>query len=581
MNNRNQFEYNNPMNNHNQFAFRNPMNNHIQFYYNNPMNNHNQFDYNNPMNNHNQFDYNSPMNNRNQLYYNNQIDNHNPKNDYSHNDVSQKQIKSNISLSNIKKNKSEILDRISICNSCKISPIKGPSYKKTETGNDFLCKDCWLKYIDKNKHSNSKENTIVFELISNKIDEENQFLETFFDKILNKNTKDNSSVEEEKQNIHNDILKKQNFISEEKPVDEIDLNVTCLEDLIELSKLYNSEDFPNKNYSVNIKGIYDMVPSLIELQSLVGLNDVKQKIIDQIIFFSQNLHNNYVEPKKENTQTNPISQFLNIENKKSVPNKEFNKFESCLKDDDQLDMLHTVIEGPPGVGKTIFGKILSRIYLSLGITYKDKFKIVSRTDLVGEYLGHTAIKTQKVIDECLGGVLFIDEAYQLGNGNNKKIDSYSKECIDTLNQNLSEKKGQFICIIAGYKKELEENFFSVNPGLKRRFSFKYTIESYDWKELTNILIYKIPKIKWKIDDETKTKLIETEFLKDKMEQFPHFGGDIETLLLNIKIEHGKRVFGKKIQYHKNINFKDVEEGYKRFLENRKIQKQMVPFGMYT
>ena len=84
-----------------------------------------------------------------------------------------------------------------------------------------------------------------------------------------------------------------------------------------------------------------MVPSLIELQSLVGLNDVKQKIIDQIIFFSQNLHNNYVEPKKENTQTNPISQFLNIENKKSVPNKEFNKLlkiniEKSLKIGDEI-----------------------------------------------------------------------------------------------------------------------------------------------------------------------------------------------------------------------------------------------------
>ena len=168
----------------------------------------------------------------------------------------------------------------------------------------------------------------------------------------------------------------------------------------------------------------------------------------------------------------------------------------------------------------------------------------------------------------------------MGNGSERKIDSYSKECIDTLNQNLSEKKGQFICIIAGYKKELEENFFSVNPGLKRRFSFKYTIDSYTWEELTNILVHKIPKMKWQIEEGTEEKLFETQFLKEKMDQFPHYGGDIETLLLNVKIEHGKRVFGKRIEHHKKINYQDIENGYNRFLENRKIEKETLPFGMF-
>ena len=65
-----------------------------------------------------------------------------------------------------------------------------------------------------------------------------------------------------------------------------------------------------------------------------------------------------------------------------------------------------------------------------------------------------------------------------------------------------------------------------------------------------------------------------------MEQFPHFGGDIETLLLNIKIEHGRRVFGKKIEHHKKINFEDIEKGYERFIENRKIEKESLPFGMF-
>ena len=65
-----------------------------------------------------------------------------------------------------------------------------------------------------------------------------------------------------------------------------------------------------------------------------------------------------------------------------------------------------------------------------------------------------------------------------------------------------------------------------------------------------------------------------------MDQFPHFGGDIETLLLNVKIEHGKRVFGKKIDLQKKINYEDITKGYERFIENRKVEKEILPFGMF-
>ena len=87
-------------------------------------------------------------------------------------------------------------------------------------------------------------------------------------------------------------------------------------------------------------------------------------------------------------------------------------------------------------------------------------------------------------------------------------------------------------------------------------------------------------MKWEIEKGTKEKLFENKFLKEKMDQFPHFGGDIETLLLNIKIEHGKRVFGKKLNLQKKINYDDIHNGYKRFLENRKNEKDKIPFGLY-
>merc|ERR1711991_1200935 len=107
------------------------------------------------------------------------------------------------------------------------------------------------------------------------------------------------------------------------------------------------------------------------------------------------------------------------------------------------DMLHTVITGPPGVGKTELGRILGHIYKGMGVLKKGHLKIVKRSDLIGKYLGHTAAKTQDVIDECSGGVMFIDEAYSLCNKEGR--DSFSKECIDTLNQNLTERR-DFLCI---------------------------------------------------------------------------------------------------------------------------------------
>ena len=206
-----------------------------------------------------------------------------------------------------------------------------------------------------------------------------------------------------------------------------------------------------------------------------------------------------------------------------------------------------------------------------------KFNIVRRSDLIGEYVGHTAVKTQKIINDSLGGVLFIDEAYSLGNEDKK--DTYSKECIDTINQNLSENKDKLLVIIAGYKDSLDKCFFSYNPGLKRRFSFKYNIDNYTYNELLRIFKKKISDIEWYIDENIDNNELECLFKKN-YKTFEHFGGDMELLLLCTKISHSLRIFGKHPKYRKRINMKDIENGYEMFMKTRENNDEKKFLGMY-
>lgn len=179
-----------------------------------------------------------------------------------------------------------------------------------------------------------------------------------------------------------------------------------------------------------------------------------------------------------------------------------------------------------------------------------------------------------MIDEAIGGVLFIDEVYSLGNGGattgESRSDSFSLECINTLNQNLTERKGEFILIIAGYREETEKFFFGLNQGLKRRFSFYYDIEGYDWEELTNILLFKVERLRcWELTARARIFLLQERFLETRSAHFPHYAGDIETLLLNVKISHCKRVFGKGIALQRQIEPEDLRAGFARFT----VQKQ--------
>jgi hypothetical protein len=187
----------------------------------------------------------------------------------------------------------------------------------------------------------------------------------------------------------------------------------------------------------------------------------------------------------------------------------------------------------------------------------DGFTIARRSDLIGQFLGSTAIKTQAVVDNSLGGVLFIDEVYSLSH--HTKDDMFAKECIDTLNVNLSEKKTQLLCIIAGYEKEINDCFFANNAGLRRRFPFVYTIDKYTANDLHEIFLRKIA-YKWIFEKGEESKIALLKLFADNMKSFPNFGGDVESLIFLTKIEHSKRVFSMNPKNKWCISVDDVRAG---------------------
>jgi hypothetical protein len=182
--------------------------------------------------------------------------------------------------------------------------------------------------------------------------------------------------------------------------------------------------------------------------------------------------------------------------------------------------------------------------------------------IIGRYLGETSIKCKKVIDDCQGGVMFLDEAYALGNPEGR--DSFSKEAIDCINQNLSEQKCNFLCIIAGYKDALDKCFFSYNEGLRRRFPFVYTIEKYTPEELCEIFKHMVKQIGWNAEE------VPDKFFKDNYECFENQGGDIEVLMLMTKIESAKRTLFVP-EERKKINLKDLEKSFKQFRINKDLK----------
>ena len=202
---------------------------------------------------------------------------------------------------------------------------------------------------------------------------------------------------------------------------------------------------------------------LKKLDGLVGLSGVKKEIAN-------------------------LAAFLNLQ----IARGETNTFQGK----------HYVFTGNPGTGKTTVARIMADIFKTLGVVARGQLVEADRSKLVAGFSGQTAIKTNQLVDQAMGGVLFIDEAYTLKSNDG---DSFGAEAIDTLLKRLEDDRGKFICIVAGYTDQMHD-FIDTNPGLKSRFTQTIHFDDYTPDELTEIFLHLASGKNFTVDEDTKAAI---------------------------------------------------------------------------
>lgn len=247
-----------------------------------------------------------------------------------------------------------------------------------------------------------------------------------------------------------------------------------------------------------------LLEARVELDALVGLSKVKEVIKD-------------------------LSAFLEIEAQRrqmGLPNI-------------SVPTLHSLFLGNPGTGKTTVARLMGKIFKALGILEKGHVVEVDRARLVSQWIGDTAQKTTQAIEQAIGGVLFIDEAYTLSPSEPGK--DYGLEAIDTLLKRMEDRRGEFIVIAAGYPGKMLD-FLASNPGLKGRFGYEFHFDDYMSNELMEIFMSGISKEGLRADEDV-LNLLREEFSAVYMRRDETFANArlVRTLIEKIRVTQAKRL----------------------------------------
>ena len=202
------------------------------------------------------------------------------------------------------------------------------------------------------------------------------------------------------------------------------------------------------------------------------------------------------------------------------------------------DFMHTVIYGPPGTGKTEVANRMADILFKLGYIRKGHLITVTRDDLVGQYIGHTAPKTKEVLKRAMGGVLFIDEAYYLYKPDNER--DYGSEAIEILLQVMENQREDLVVIFAGYKDRMD-SFYESNPGLSSRVANHIDFPDYTPEELIQIARLILQEQQYRMTPEAESALLEYVQKRSIMPLFAN-ARTISNAIDTARMRHANRMF---------------------------------------
>ena len=200
--------------------------------------------------------------------------------------------------------------------------------------------------------------------------------------------------------------------------------------------------------------------------------------------------------------------------------------------------LHMSFTGSPGTGKTTVGLKMADILYQLGYIKKGHLLTVTRDDLVGQYIGHTAPKTKEVLKKAMGGVLFIDEAYYLYKPDNER--DYGQEAIEILLQVMENQRDELVVVLAGYKEPMDK-FFESNPGLSSRIANHIDFPDYTVEELLQISKIMLDEQQYQLTPEAETALAEYIRLRKEKPLFAN-ARSIKNALDRARMRQANRIF---------------------------------------